>query len=64
MPETADRYASPDGLQGSEGAFSLCTFGYVDALAGVGRRQGPNRRWADGRATDHSSWHRRAQSQG
>ncbi|WP_431277239.1 glycoside hydrolase family 15 protein [Leifsonia poae] len=25
--------ASPDGLQGSEGTFSLCTFLYVDALA-------------------------------
>jgi len=29
--------ASPDGLQGSEGTFSLCTFAYVDALAGAGR---------------------------
>jgi GH15 family glucan-1,4-alpha-glucosidase len=25
--------ASPDGLRGSEGTFSLCTFWYVDALA-------------------------------
>jgi hypothetical protein len=63
MSETADRYASPDGLQGSEGTFSLCTFD-VESLAGVGQHQDPNRRWADGRATDHSSWHRRAQSQG
>jgi GH15 family glucan-1,4-alpha-glucosidase len=29
--------ASPDGLQGSEGTFSLCTFYYVDALAAAGR---------------------------
>src|SRR4051812_44380753 len=29
--------ASPDGLQGSEGTFSLCTFSYVDALARAGR---------------------------
>src|SRR4051812_3042083 len=29
--------ASPDGLQGSEGTFSLCTFAYVDALAGARR---------------------------
>jgi GH15 family glucan-1,4-alpha-glucosidase len=29
--------ASPDGLRGSEGTFSLCTFMYVDALAGAGR---------------------------
>ena len=28
-----DPAASPDGLQGSEGTFSLCTFNYVDALA-------------------------------
>ncbi|GEL19789.1 glycoside hydrolase family 15 protein [Pseudonocardia asaccharolytica] len=32
-----DPAASPDGLQGSEGTFSLCTFMYVDALAGAGR---------------------------
>jgi GH15 family glucan-1,4-alpha-glucosidase len=29
--------ASPDGLTGSEGTFSLCTFMYVDALARAGR---------------------------
>jgi GH15 family glucan-1,4-alpha-glucosidase len=28
-----DPSASPDGLRGSEGTFSLCTFLYVDALA-------------------------------
>jgi pentatricopeptide repeat protein len=29
--------ASPDGLRGSEGTFSLCTFAYVDALTRAGR---------------------------
>jgi GH15 family glucan-1,4-alpha-glucosidase len=29
--------ATPDGLRGSEGTFSLCTFLYVDALARAGR---------------------------
>ncbi|MEV4430055.1 glycoside hydrolase family 15 protein [Streptomyces sp. NPDC049602] len=29
--------ASPDGLRGSEGTFSLCTFLYVEALARAGR---------------------------
>jgi GH15 family glucan-1,4-alpha-glucosidase len=29
--------ASPDGLTGQEGTFSLCTFWYVDALARAGR---------------------------
>ena len=32
-----DPEASPDGLRGSEGTFSLCTFFYVDALARSGR---------------------------
>jgi len=29
--------ASPDGLRGDEGTFSLCTFSWVDALAQAGR---------------------------
>src|SRR6185437_7936526 len=29
--------ASPDGLHGDEGTFSLCTFLYVDAMARAGR---------------------------
>ncbi|WP_329581773.1 glycoside hydrolase family 15 protein [Streptomyces sp. NBC_01361] len=32
-----DPAASPDGLRGSEGTFSLCSFFYVDALARAGR---------------------------
>jgi GH15 family glucan-1,4-alpha-glucosidase len=32
-----DPKASPDGLRGSEGTFSLCSFWYVDALAMSGR---------------------------
>jgi GH15 family glucan-1,4-alpha-glucosidase len=32
-----DPEASPDGLRGSEGTFSLCTFSYVDALARAGQ---------------------------
>jgi GH15 family glucan-1,4-alpha-glucosidase len=32
-----DAAASPDGLAGSEGTFSLCSFLYVDALARSGR---------------------------
>ncbi|WP_261325745.1 glycoside hydrolase family 15 protein [Modestobacter marinus] len=32
-----DPEASPDGLLGSEGTFSLCTFAYVDALTRNGR---------------------------
>ena len=32
-----DPAASPDGLTGDEGTFSLCTFNYVDALARAGR---------------------------
>jgi pentatricopeptide repeat protein len=32
-----DPAASPDGLEGSEGTFSLCSFMFVDALARAGR---------------------------
>ena len=32
-----DPGASPDGLRGSEGTFSLCTFMYVDSLARAGQ---------------------------
>jgi GH15 family glucan-1,4-alpha-glucosidase len=32
-----DPAATPDGLQGSEGTFSLCTFNYVNALARADR---------------------------
>ncbi|SDU73190.1 glycoside hydrolase family 15 protein [Jiangella alkaliphila] len=32
-----DPAASPDGLRGDEGTFSMCTFWYVDALARSGR---------------------------
>ena len=32
-----DPAASPDGLRGSEGTFSLCTFMYVDSLARAGQ---------------------------
>ena len=32
-----DPGASPDGLRGHEGTFSICTFWYVDALARSGR---------------------------
>nr|WSY50976.1 glycoside hydrolase family 15 protein [Streptomyces sp. NBC_00886] len=32
-----DPSASPDGLRGSEGTFSLCSFAYVDSLARAGR---------------------------
>src|SRR5499427_8207364 len=34
-----DPAASPDGLPGSEGTFSICTFWYVDALARSGRTE-------------------------
>jgi GH15 family glucan-1,4-alpha-glucosidase len=29
--------ATPDGLEGSEGTFSICTFWYVEALARAGK---------------------------
>jgi GH15 family glucan-1,4-alpha-glucosidase len=32
-----DPSASPDGLRGSEGTFTMCTFWYVEALARSGR---------------------------
>lgn len=32
-----DPEASPDGLRGVEGTFSLCTFAYVDALSRAGQ---------------------------
>jgi GH15 family glucan-1,4-alpha-glucosidase len=32
-----DPAASPDGLRGAEGTFSMCTFWYVEALARCGR---------------------------
>jgi GH15 family glucan-1,4-alpha-glucosidase len=32
-----DPAASPDGLDGDEGTFSICTFWYVDALTRAGR---------------------------
>jgi len=32
-----DPAASPDGLRGSEGTFSLCTFAYVDSLVRAGQ---------------------------
>jgi GH15 family glucan-1,4-alpha-glucosidase len=32
-----DPEASPDGLRGSEGTFSLCTFDYVNSLARAGQ---------------------------
>jgi GH15 family glucan-1,4-alpha-glucosidase len=32
-----DPQASPDGLRGAEGTFTMCTFWYVDALARSGR---------------------------
>ncbi|NMH95906.1 glycoside hydrolase family 15 protein [Pseudonocardia acidicola] len=38
-----DPEASPDGLRGSEGTFSLCTFAYVDALTRAGRLQDARR---------------------
>jgi GH15 family glucan-1,4-alpha-glucosidase len=34
--ELVYRYLSPDGLDGEEGAFSICTFWLAQALAGIG----------------------------
>jgi GH15 family glucan-1,4-alpha-glucosidase len=34
--ELVYRYRSPDGLEGEEGAFSICTFWLAQALAGIG----------------------------
>ena len=34
--ELVYRYKSPDGLEGEEGAFSICTFWLAQALAGIG----------------------------
>ena len=36
-PQEAGLGASPDGLEGDEGTFSMCTFWYVEALARAGR---------------------------
>ncbi len=40
--ELVYRYRSPDGLEGEEGAFSICTFWLAQALAMIG-----DRKWAD-----------------
>ena len=37
------RYRHPDGLDGEEGAFSICTFWLSQALAGIGDRAGAER---------------------
>ena len=41
--ELVFRYRSPDGLEGEEGAFSICTFWLAQALAGIGDRAGADR---------------------
>ena len=41
--ELVFRYRSPDGLEGDEGAFSICTFWLAQALAGIGDRAGAER---------------------
>jgi hypothetical protein len=40
LPYRYDPSASPDGLVGNEGTFSLCTFNYVDAPARAGQLEG------------------------
>jgi GH15 family glucan-1,4-alpha-glucosidase len=37
--ELVYRYRSPDGLEGEEGAFSICTFWLAQALAGIGQHE-------------------------
>ncbi len=37
--ELVFRYRAPDGLEGDEGAFSICTFWLAQALAGIGERE-------------------------
>jgi GH15 family glucan-1,4-alpha-glucosidase len=41
--ELVYRYRSPDGLEGEEGAFSICTFWLAQALAGIGDRPAAER---------------------
>ena len=41
--ELVYRYRSPDGLEGEEGAFSICTFWLAQALAGIGDRAAADR---------------------
>ena len=41
--ELVFRYRSPDGLEGEEGAFSICTFWLAQALAGIGDRAAADR---------------------
>jgi GH15 family glucan-1,4-alpha-glucosidase len=50
--------ASPDGLEGEEGTFSICSFWYVEALAraaGSRRRGSPSRRCSRTRTISGSS---------
>jgi GH15 family glucan-1,4-alpha-glucosidase len=41
--ELVYRYRHPDGLEGQEGAFSICTFWLAQALAMIGERERANR---------------------
>ena len=54
--------ASPDGLQGEEGTFSICTFWYVEALAraGTSRRPGSRSRRCSPTRTTSASTPRRS----